>query len=64
MMRQRKYLKLIAGIVLFTFLLPQTAFAHSYPASDSKNTGIVGDIFIDGLKVDSSTSICCGQAFL
>lgn len=57
MMRQRKYLKLIAGIVLFTFLLPQTAFAHSYPASDSKNTGIVGDIFIDGLKVDSSTSI-------
>lgn len=52
-----KYLKLVTGIVLFTFLLPQIAFAQPKPDLKNDDVGLVGDIFIDGLRVDVDNSV-------
>lgn len=59
MERYNKYLKLIAGIVLVAFLLPQIAFARPEPGygDEDEEFGIIGDIFIDGLRVDIDNSI-------
>ena len=59
MKRYNKYLKLVAGIVLVAFLLPQIAFAKPAPGQDGNDEeyGVIGDIFIDGLKVDVDNSV-------
>ena len=59
MKRYNKYLKLVTGVVLVAFLLPQIAFAKPAPGRDGidEEYGVIGDIFIDGLKVDVDNSV-------
>lgn len=53
----KKYSKFIATVMLAAFLLPQIAWAQPYPDLRKGEVGTIGDIFIDGLRVDDSSTI-------
>lgn len=53
----KKYSKFIATVMLAAFLLPQIAWAQPYPDLRKSEVGTVGDIFIDGLRVDVDNSV-------
>lgn len=56
MQGKKQWYQLLASVVLVMFLLPQVAWAEPYPGYEENKGlkyGFIGDIFIDGLRVQT-----------